>query len=340
MFELSIGTMTRRETALFRRFEADSAIAAQWLKSHGKARSVVRLPPEEADAEDLENEEDEWLGQDEEDGDPFGENRFVDSLLNIAKEARLLVECKDIQDELGILTMVLRQQKAVLHETDRSFAEALASDSDARLEMSRKLTQQRTLIDLHLLDIERMDKQAKSVNVSLTQVLDLKQKHANALEARFTRDQAQDTARQGKTIMVFTIVTVIFLPMSFIAAFFAINVIEFPHDPINGGNGLHLDYVSKYVFGIGLAISIPLILIAFALSNSDALAWNFKTWGFSSKRALRRPVPAVKGEEGCEKPPVGVDKPRPSIESWRYRNLHRIDSGVTERSRRSHILPV
>lgn len=170
---------------MFRRFEADSAVAAHWLKNHDKPRYAPKLIATQAtDAEDLENEEDEWLKQDDEGTEPGGSNRFVDRLLNIAKEARLLVECKDIQDELGILTMVLRQQKGTLHEMERSFAETLMTDEDKRFELSRKLAQQRALVDLHLLDIERMDKQAKAVNISLTQVLDLKQKHANALEVR------------------------------------------------------------------------------------------------------------------------------------------------------------
>jgi hypothetical protein len=124
------------------------------------------------------------LKQDDEELEPGGTNRFVDRLLNIAKEAHLLVECKDIQDELGILTMVLRQQKGTLHEMERSFAEALMADDDKRYELLRKVVQQKAFVDLHLLDIERMDKQAKAVNISLTQVLDLKQKHANALEVR------------------------------------------------------------------------------------------------------------------------------------------------------------
>ena len=197
--KLAYTFQTRRETALFRRFEADSALAARWLRTHGKAQSLLRQSAAEADAEDLENEEDSWLNLDEESTDINGENRFVDRLLNIAKEARLLVECKDIQDELAILSMVLRQQKAVLTEAERPFREALAFDDGARFDLAHKLTQQKALIDLHLLDIERMDKQSKAVNISLTQVLDLKQKHANALEARFTRDQAQGEPSLAKT---------------------------------------------------------------------------------------------------------------------------------------------
>lgn len=102
-------------------------------------------------------------------------------------------------------------------------------------------------------------------SIQLAHLLDLKQKHANAFEARFARDQATFTGRQGQTIMVFTIVTVIFLPMSFIAALFAVPITEFPHQ--DGSLSLPLPYVSKFVFGVGLAISIPLIVIAFSVDD-------------------------------------------------------------------------
>ena len=111
-----------------------------------------------------------------------------------------------------------------------------------------------------------MDNQAQAIFTSLTQLLDFKQKHANAIEARFAREQAEFTAgqarltaRQGETIMVFTIVTIFFLPISFIAAFFTINVVDYPK--------LTLGYVSKYVFGIGLSISFIFITVAFLLDD-------------------------------------------------------------------------
>jgi hypothetical protein len=69
--------------------------------------------------------------------------------------------------------------------------------------------------------------------------------------------------------MVFTIVTIIFLPLSFIAAFFTINIKEFPHDA--EGQNLPLAYVSKYLFGVGFAISIPLIMVALLYDDIGAL---------------------------------------------------------------------
>ena len=51
-------------------------------------------------------------------------------------------------------------------------------------------------------------------NEQLTQLLDFKQMHASSIEARFAREQAGLTARQGETIMIFTIVTIVFVCLS------------------------------------------------------------------------------------------------------------------------------
>ena len=59
--------------------------------------------------------------------------------------------------------------------------------------------------------------------------------------------------------MVFTIVTIVFLPLSFITSIFTINMREF--------DNLTLAYVSKYTFGVGFAISIPMILVALSLDD-------------------------------------------------------------------------
>jgi Mg2+ and Co2+ transporter CorA len=64
---------------------------------------------------------------------------------------------------------------------------------------------------------------------SRTQVenlLDLKQKQANVDESRLARWEAEVTQTQSRSVMVFTIFTVIFLPLSFFTSLFGINVRE------------------------------------------------------------------------------------------------------------------
>lgn len=165
---------------------------------------------------------------------------FVDTLLDIGEETALLAETKDIRDELNMISMVLKSQTSVLDDLSNALLEELRGNQhqQKQADVRKRFREQLKIIDVHLKDLERMDRQAEGIYTSLTHLLDLKQKHANAFEARFARDQAAFTGRQGQTIMVFTIVTIVFLPMSFIAAFFAIPVKEFAHE--NGAPSLPL----------------------------------------------------------------------------------------------------
>lgn len=251
MFDTSIGVVTNRETKLFRRFNAASAAAARWLKLHRRARtSEEKLT--DASFEDKQHKHN---------------TSFVDELLNIDTETELLAEIKDIRDELQMIEKVLKEQRHIIPDlADKIKEEVGGQRSPAASDVQRKKQEQLKAIETHIKDVERMDMQAEGIYTSLTHLLDLKQKHANAFEARFARDQAELQARQGQTIMVFTIVTIVFLPLSFMAAFFTINIEEFPK-AAGGNNQLNLNWVSKYLFGIGLAISVPLIALAFSVHD-------------------------------------------------------------------------
>jgi len=279
MFELSIGLLTRKETALFRRFKSDSVVAAHWLRAHGKSSAIYEQ--QLIDAQEAYASEQELYTTDDHGGPILSKGglrerdldaeEFVNKLLNIDEEAALLVECKDIEDELEILANVLRQQKQVLKNMEEVFRTSKLVPYDKRMDVYVKLQEQQRSVEADILDILRMARQAKSVNDNLTQVLDLKQKHANAVEARFQRYQAQEATRQGQTIMVFTVVTIVFLPLSFLASLFTINIIEFPR-PRNADAGeLHLGWVLKWILGIGFSVSVPLVLFAFVVG--DMKAW-------------------------------------------------------------------
>ena len=74
--------------------------------------------------------------------------------------------------------------------------------------------------------------------------------------------------------MVFTIVTVIFLSTGFMATFFATNIFEFTY--IKDGTRLHLGFVPKYMFSIGLAVSVPLIAMDYTFCNIQG--WLTSLW--------------------------------------------------------------
>ncbi|KAI1171269.1 hypothetical protein F4777DRAFT_65925 [Nemania sp. FL0916] len=323
MFENSIGVVTDRESRLFSRFNRASAQSAQWLRRHRRRRTSRST----------------LIGSsDHEDGDAHSADQFPDALLDIGVETSLLAEIKDIRDELNIIKGILDAQLQTVFNLEAFVTEEVRGGGSRRTtdtmawEIKRRATEQRRGIDAKQKDVDRMDKQALSLYNSLTDLLDLKQKHSNALEARFAGDQALIAAKQGQTIMVFTIVTIIFLPLSFIASFFAINFVEW-----ESKTPLTISYVSKYLFGIGLAISVPLVALAFTVqdisdgatnlfSQSKEMLGEFRGRGWFTKKSTRhggehsmpgvypnRDLPALRTSVTREK----VDFAKPSFSSRR-----------------------
>jgi Mg2+ and Co2+ transporter CorA len=277
MFESSIGDATEMETMLFKEFNTASAQASAWLQHHRRPNRFSRHL--EAEGRQREHQNRRHMPHHththaltdppvKEEQYNYSDNShahaplFVDKLLDIGAETDLLAEIKDIRDELNMIAKVLEDQRNVLPDLEASIIDIYSEEHKNQRDLKKRFKDVLKTIDTHIRDLERMDIQAERIYKSITDLLDLKQKHANAFEARFARDQAAGTARQSQTIMVFTIVTIIFLPLSFIAALFTINIREFPHQPGSSEPSLPLSYVSKYMFGIGLAISIPFIAIA------------------------------------------------------------------------------
>ncbi|KAG9229895.1 hypothetical protein BJ875DRAFT_386354 [Amylocarpus encephaloides] len=304
MFESSIGDATDKESLLFKEFNEASAQASKWLKHNRRLNRPSRLMEPASYAyenahrkahENSEKTEDETHNFEDFLRGPM----FVDKLLDIGRETNLLAETKDIRDELNMIKKVLEDQQSVLPTLETSIIDIYKDENRSQQEVKKRFADQLKIVSTHIKDIDRMDKQAERIYDSITDMLDLKQKHANAFEARFARDQATSTARQSQTVMVFTIVTIVFLPMSFIAAFFAINIREFPrNDPASDQPSLPLSYVSKYMFGIGLSISIPMIFVAFYLDDIGEFLRRTRNWNSQRKRMKDQKQKHATGEGG------------------------------------------
>ncbi|KAK8109560.1 ankyrin repeat protein [Apiospora kogelbergensis] len=251
MFESSVGRVTEDLTHLFHHFEQASSQSRQW--SRPSRRSKLRSGKNK-----------------KKNKPPTEESSSFDRLLDIGSETSLLTEVRDIRDELNILTMILNSQLWTLGDLKNCLVEelSLSAASSSRMmrnnvnswhaaDIRKRTLEQERHLKVHKRDIQSMDEQAERLYQSLTDLLDLKQKHSNALEARFASEQAISAARSGQTVMVFTIVTIIFLPMSFISAYFGVNIESF--DKLDGS------YVAIWTFGCGLAISAVFVIMAFTV---------------------------------------------------------------------------
>ncbi|KAK3676486.1 hypothetical protein LTR78_003762 [Recurvomyces mirabilis] len=281
MFESEIGRAMESETNLFKAFTDASQQVSLDLRR--RQQSLQRAEQLEHAPSGKEQVEEIWKASDEVRSYSNRKERAFDTLLDIGQETALLSEVKDIRDELDMLKMVFEQQHQVLNQAYSAMEIILGSEDELegnpeialkKRKISKRLEQNRRAVDHSIREVERMDKQADRIYKSMRDLLDLKQKYANAIEARYSRVQAEfsykqssemasqgrEGARQGQTLMVFTIATVVFLPLSFIASFFNLQIIELPHP--GGAQELSLAFASKYIFGIGLSFAFACVFVA------------------------------------------------------------------------------
>ncbi|KAI6821278.1 hypothetical protein KC340_g12907 [Hortaea werneckii] len=268
MFESSIGKAMDDETHFFAEFDLASRQISGFLSS-----TLATQSQQMRDSNDLRN-----LPAHKPAGSQRHSHRSallknkhpraMQTLLDIAAEIELLSDVKDIRDELDMLRLVFEQQTQVIpgvHEAVDTILGHEKGSEGKRNKVLNRLGYHERAIDRSVKEIERMDKQAERIYVSIRDLLDLKQKHANAVEASYARIQASETARQGQILMVFTIVTVIFLPLSFIAAFLDLEIAEYPHS--QGSQQLTLGYALKYTLGIGGGIAAICVILALSANR-------------------------------------------------------------------------
>ncbi|KAI0000093.1 hypothetical protein F4779DRAFT_604959 [Xylariaceae sp. FL0662B] len=197
-------------------------------------------------------------------------SKYLKKLLDIREEFKLFEDVQDILDEIKMVESVLDQQKEVFEKLVSGRFEHLGLD---RMKSAGTLLW--TVRDLkNKFDV--MNGHAVSVSSAVTSLLDLKQRQANLWEARSSREESEETTRQGNTLMVFTTVTIVFLPLSFMSSFFAISIAQFPRDETSDDVKWPLQYLCGLLFGISIAVIVPLLLVAFNITWFTTLWETFR----------------------------------------------------------------
>ncbi|ETS81091.1 hypothetical protein PFICI_06093 [Pestalotiopsis fici W106-1] len=200
----------------------------------------------------------------------------------LTEEIDLLQEVNDVLIELNIIKTVLGHQKDIL-ESYSNFVDAeidrgngFYNDSKGAKVIIDTVVTCKALsrIDVYIGEVEKMVFVAKETQNNLHTHLDLRQRDANLNEAVWARKAAQETTQQSRTIMVFTVVTIFFLPITFLSSLFALDITVFPHDD-EGDLKYGPGWAFSWLFGMTIAVSLPLVLLAFYV-NEVALLW--KKW--------------------------------------------------------------
>ncbi|KAH7323517.1 hypothetical protein BKA65DRAFT_70452 [Rhexocercosporidium sp. MPI-PUGE-AT-0058] len=193
---------------------------------------------------------------------------IMDDLFDIRTETSLVREIKDILDELNIIQTIKRQQESVIEPFRIQMFQAVSKNKQRDFYDCARLGN-------HTGELRRT---AESTYAALRDLLDLKQKEASAIEARSESKNAKalaaqaeastslsaESVRQGWSIMVFTMVTIVFLPLSFFTSLFGMNAKEMIAGNFTLGFYSAIMWPISFVvicFSLGLALNIEFRLL-------------------------------------------------------------------------------
>ncbi|KAJ9144718.1 hypothetical protein NKR23_g5813 [Pleurostoma richardsiae] len=142
-----------------------------------------------------------------------------EAVKSITDEIKLIYELKDIRDEIHLIRRVFEAQAEVLEKFTRIFWPGPSEAARQCRESYFEHCGTRALITRTI----RLDENASRTLEGLDYLVQVKQ-------AQSSLDEAEASRSLNNYIMVFTIVTILFTPLSFMTSLFAMPVNQFPHD--------------------------------------------------------------------------------------------------------------
>lgn len=216
-----------------------------------------------------------------------------------------LLELRDIEDELSTLKHLFEEQEEQINTMLAIYTNPGNSDASNSIstihgswaDNPRATSSQPTLLTpppltnngrsfLHealtrlksyRTQAEDMIERVKKTRNDFDKLLEMAQRQAQIDEVRLSRQQADLASAQNRSVMIFTVFTVIFLPLSFFTGLFGMNTYEW-----GGGGNLRLHTIGS------VALPASAFLIIFAL----VVAWSIRVR--KAFKAMRRSARALK----------------------------------------------
>ncbi|KAK0638574.1 hypothetical protein B0T16DRAFT_227142 [Cercophora newfieldiana] len=149
-------------------------------------------------------------------------------LLDSTPEGRLQFEAKDIVEELDIMIHITKSQVTVIREF-LTHAEELFSSDEAEAWAQFMKSHGRVLrrVQAGLEGLEMLQATARNTSQTIDDLVSLKQQQITILQTWQSAEQGEEAVKQGKALPIFTMFTIIFLPLSFMTSIFGMNAAEF-----------------------------------------------------------------------------------------------------------------
>ncbi|KAI0197001.1 hypothetical protein F4808DRAFT_299052 [Astrocystis sublimbata] len=210
-------------------------------------------------------------------------------LLDINPEGKLEREIEDIIEELDIMLRILSTHQDII----KSFIEQSEGILDPNGDFLQKLRNHESVqeasrkekyedyqcfklrandcqnrVNIQVKELECLRKSARNTSDDVLHLLTMKQQQASVVQAWQAVKQSDETIKQGRSIMVFTLATIVFLPLSFITSVFGMNNREF------GDNQWILAEQLQYIFLISAGVVSVSLFFAFS-AWTRAFIWSY-----------------------------------------------------------------
>ncbi|KAK1757113.1 hypothetical protein QBC47DRAFT_378429 [Echria macrotheca] len=208
--------------------------------------------------------------------------------LNIKFEWSVLMEAQNVIDQLQIMQEIFTQQITVMGDFEKALR-AMSTEAGRDQEgLKSALDRAAALIvemNLRRTELMNLEKRQADTRSQIRELLDMKQQQSGIIEAKAAIRRADETVLQGRSIVVFTVVTIFFLPLSFFATFFGMNARE-----LNDGS-MPLGTQLIYMFTISSAIIIIALSLAFSSWARTVLFGTFHLSSAYLAHQMRRGKP-------------------------------------------------
>ncbi|KAI0528419.1 hypothetical protein GGR58DRAFT_519073 [Xylaria digitata] len=226
-------------------------------------------------------------------------SNFQMSLLDINPEGHLEREIEDIVEELDIMLHISNTHNDILRKfveqaerildpkgefkgshgsrqqrkatNDSSLSNAEKEERRQREKAYRYFKQrveegQARAMD-YIAELKKLRESTKKTADDVLHLLSMKQQQASVFQAWQAMKQSDETIKQGRSIMTFTLVTIVFLPLSFLSSVFGMSNKEFED------NSWSISQQILYIFSISAGVVFLSLLFAFS-HRTRAFIWS------------------------------------------------------------------
>ncbi|KAI0427549.1 hypothetical protein F5Y09DRAFT_28291 [Xylaria sp. FL1042] len=190
---------------------------------------------------------------------------------NMSAEGELEQEIQDIIEELEIMISVNNTQLDVCKKFISHASSLIKADSggctwrDEELEALQGGPKLIARVEERIRFLESMLKTASNASDQVKDLSQLRQQQDSVIQALQSVKLSRDSIDQGRTIMVFTIVTIIFSPLSFLSSIFGMNNAEF------GDNQWKVTDQLKLILSISVSVTALALVFASRRVRSAAI---------------------------------------------------------------------